>query len=100
MLLNKPKDSDTPLRYAAATVEPGWSRNILAMRIEARPIERQGKAATNFDRTLPAVQSDLTRGVEAATYLCGMGGSRYLDQAPSRVSSRIIRLVSRARRGR
>ena len=96
-LLTKLKDSDTRLSYAAATVEHGWSRNILTMRIKARVIERQGQVATNFDRTLPAVQSDLTSGVEAATYLHGTGGSRYLDQAPSRVSSRIIRLGPRAR---
>jgi len=59
VLLTKLKDSDTRLRYAAATVEHGWSRNILTMQIEARAIERQGKAVTNFDRTVPAAQSDL-----------------------------------------
>lgn len=31
------------------------------MQIETRAIERQGKAVTNFDRTLPAAQSDLAR---------------------------------------
>jgi len=61
LLLTKLKDSDTRLRYAAATVEHGWSRNILTMQIETKSIERQGKAVTNFDRTLPAAQSDLAR---------------------------------------
>jgi len=61
VLLTKLKDNGLRLRYAAATVEHGWSRHILAMQIEARAIERQGKAVTNFDRTLPAAQSDLAR---------------------------------------
>jgi hypothetical protein len=61
VLLTKLKDSDTRLRYAAATVKHGWSRNILTMQIETKSIERQGKAVTNFDRTLPAAQSDLAR---------------------------------------
>ncbi len=60
MLLTKLKDNDVRLRYAA-TVEHGWSRNVLTMQIEARAIECQGKAVTNFDRTLPAAQSDLAR---------------------------------------
>lgn len=61
VLLTKLKDNDLRLRYAAAAVEHGWSRHILTMQIEARAIERQGKAVTNFDRTLPAAQSDLAR---------------------------------------
>jgi predicted nuclease of restriction endonuclease-like (RecB) superfamily len=31
------------------------------MQIETRAIDRQGKAVTNFDRTLPTTQSDLAR---------------------------------------
>lgn len=61
MLLTKLKDNGLRLRYAAATVEHGWSRHILTMQIEAKAVERQGKAVTNFDRTLPAGQSDLAR---------------------------------------
>jgi predicted nuclease of restriction endonuclease-like (RecB) superfamily len=36
VLLTKLKDSDTRLRYAAATVEHGWSRNILTVQIETK----------------------------------------------------------------
>jgi predicted nuclease of restriction endonuclease-like (RecB) superfamily len=61
VLLTKVKDHDLRLRYAAATVEHGWSRHILTMQIETKAVERQGRAVTNFDRTLPAVQSDLAR---------------------------------------
>jgi predicted nuclease of restriction endonuclease-like (RecB) superfamily len=61
VLLTKLKDHELRLRHAAATVEHGWSRHILTMQIETKAVERQGKAVTNFDRTLPAVQSDLAR---------------------------------------
>jgi predicted nuclease of restriction endonuclease-like (RecB) superfamily len=36
VLLTKVKDHDLRLRYAAATVEHGWSRHILTMQIEAK----------------------------------------------------------------
>lgn len=61
VLLTKLKDQSLRLAYAAAAVEHGWSRNVLAMQIEARVLERQGKAVNNFERTLPAAQSDLAR---------------------------------------
>lgn len=61
VLLTKLKDQSARLAYATATVEHGWSRNVLVMQIEARTIERQGKAVTNFDRTLLSPQSDLAR---------------------------------------
>lgn len=47
--------------YASKAIEQNWSRNILVMQIETRAIERQGKALTNFERTLPATHSDLAR---------------------------------------
>ncbi|MFT4224817.1 PDDEXK nuclease domain-containing protein [Micropruina sp.] len=59
VLLTKLKDTSTRLAYAAATVKHGWSRNTLVMHVEARTLERQGKAITNFARTLPSVHSDL-----------------------------------------
>jgi predicted nuclease of restriction endonuclease-like (RecB) superfamily len=47
--------------YAQQTIEYGWSRNVLVNQIESRLYQRQGKAVTNFERTLPAPQSDLAR---------------------------------------
>jgi len=47
--------------YAAAALENGWSRNILALQINSGLHERQGLAVTNFHRTLPAPQSDLAQ---------------------------------------
>ena len=55
--------------YAAKTIEHGWSRNVLALQIEAELHKRQGKAVTNFKRTLPAAQSDLAQGITKDPYL-------------------------------
>ena len=49
--------------YIRKTIEQGWSRNILVLRIESRLFERQGSAPTNFERTLPAPQSDLAQQI-------------------------------------
>lgn len=61
LLLHKLKDADERLAYAESALEHGWSRASLEMHIEARSVERTGKAITNFDRTLPAAQTDLAR---------------------------------------
>ncbi len=60
-LLDKVKDPVARLWYARKTVENGWSRNVLVHWIESGLCERQGKASTNFERTLPKPQSDLAR---------------------------------------
>ena len=61
ILLEKLKNPDVRLWYAQAAVEHGWTRDILALQIETGLYRRQGKAVTNFDRTLPASQSDLAQ---------------------------------------
>ncbi len=60
-LLDKLKAPDERLWYAEGTLENGWSRNILVMQIESNLFKRQGGAVTNFERTLPPVQSDLAQ---------------------------------------
>lgn len=60
-LLEKLKDPATRLWYAAKTVEHGWSRNVLSLQIEANLHKRQGRAITNFEQTLPPLQSDLAQ---------------------------------------
>ncbi|HEY9881657.1 MAG TPA: PDDEXK nuclease domain-containing protein [Leptolyngbyaceae cyanobacterium] len=60
-LLEKLKDTQERLWYAQKTLENGWSRDILVMQIETNLFKRQGGAITNFERTLPAEQSDLSR---------------------------------------
>jgi predicted nuclease of restriction endonuclease-like (RecB) superfamily len=59
VLVEKIKDPAERLWYARRTVEHGWSRNTLVHQIEGGLYRRQGQATTNFDRTLPAAQSDL-----------------------------------------
>jgi predicted nuclease of restriction endonuclease-like (RecB) superfamily len=59
VLLEKVRDPAERLWYARKTVEHGWSRSVLVHQIESGLYGRQGKALTNFARTLPAVQSDL-----------------------------------------
>jgi predicted nuclease of restriction endonuclease-like (RecB) superfamily len=61
VLLQKLKSRDQRLWYARQTVEHGWSRSLLVHWIESDLYSRQGRAITNFDRTLPPPQSDLAK---------------------------------------
>ena len=61
ILLDKRGDPDARLWYAAAAVENGWSRNVLAHHIETKLHERSAKAITNFQATLPSSGSDLAQ---------------------------------------
>src|SRR5205085_6281953 len=47
--------------YIRKTVEHGWSRAVLVHQIDSGLYARQGRAQTNFQRTLPAPQSDLAQ---------------------------------------
>ncbi|MBK6615772.1 PDDEXK nuclease domain-containing protein [Ottowia sp.] len=60
-LLDKLPDPKTRHWYAAKAIEHNWSRNVLVMQIETRLRERTGTAVTNFDLSLPKLQSDLAR---------------------------------------
>jgi predicted nuclease of restriction endonuclease-like (RecB) superfamily len=62
-LLDKVKDSGKREWYVRATIENGWSRNTLVHQIESNLYNRQGKAQTNFKKTLPAAQSDLAHQI-------------------------------------
>ena len=61
VLIEQIKDLRERLWYARATFEHGWSRAVLVHWIESDLYKRQGKAQTNFAKTLPALQSDLAR---------------------------------------
>jgi len=60
-LLDKLPGPESRRWYAAKAIEHNWSRNILVMQIETRLLERSGTAVTNFEASLPKVQSDLAR---------------------------------------
>jgi len=64
--LDRPTDR---LWYAAMAVEHGWSRNVLALQIQDGLHQRQGKAITNFKKTLPPSQSDMAQGITKDPYL-------------------------------
>jgi predicted nuclease of restriction endonuclease-like (RecB) superfamily len=59
VLLDKIQNPQERLWYVRQTIEHGWSRNVLVHQIESKLYQRQGKAITNFERALPAPQSDL-----------------------------------------
>ncbi len=59
LLIQKVKDLPTRFWYMRQTLAQGWSRNVLALMIDGRAHQRQGKAVTNFDQLLPPAQSDL-----------------------------------------
>jgi predicted nuclease of restriction endonuclease-like (RecB) superfamily len=58
-ILDYVKDPDEREFYIQKTIERGWSRNILVHQIESDLYQRHGKAISNFDRTMPAPQSEL-----------------------------------------
>jgi predicted nuclease of restriction endonuclease-like (RecB) superfamily len=58
-ILEAVSDSAAREWYIRETIEHGWSRSVLVHQIESGLYSRQGKALTNFERTLPAPQSEL-----------------------------------------
>lgn len=61
VLLIKLKDSKERLWYAQKAIENGWSRSMLETWIKSKLHSRQGKAVTNFKKTLPAPNSDMAQ---------------------------------------
>ena len=56
------------LFYVQQVIENGWSRNVLHNYIDSSLYERQGKALSNFTRTLPDVGSDLAQEITRDQY--------------------------------
>jgi predicted nuclease of restriction endonuclease-like (RecB) superfamily len=69
ILMEKVKDLSTRLWYVQQAITHGWSRSILALQIDGRACERQGKAVHNFHATLPPPQSDLAAQVLKDPYI-------------------------------
>ena len=61
LLINKVKDMEIRKWYMKETIKNGWSHDVLADQIKYKLFERQAIAekVTNFENTLPDVQSDL-----------------------------------------
>lgn len=69
VLLDKLDDRKTRLWYLQQTAKQGWSRDILAMQIDAEAGKRTGKAVSNFPETLPPADSDMAAQVFKDPYL-------------------------------
>lgn len=61
ILLTRLKDTKLRLWYAQQAIENGWSRASLERWLSSKLYNRQGKAITNFQYTLPSPQSDLAQ---------------------------------------
>lgn len=61
VLLGRVKNGREREWYAREALANGWSRNFLIHQLESGLYQRQGKALTNFSRTLPPEQSDLAQ---------------------------------------
>lgn len=70
-LITKVSDHVEREWYAQATIEYGWSRDILAHQIESGLFRRQGSAITNFVQNLPEAQSELARQTLKDPYIFG-----------------------------
>ena len=58
-ILDRVKSPEERLFYAQKTLENNWSRNVLVHQIASGLYHRQGKAVSNFVKTMPEFQSDL-----------------------------------------
>ncbi|MBI3553584.1 MAG: DUF1016 domain-containing protein [Elusimicrobia bacterium] len=67
-LFERLKTTTERLWYARKCQENGWSRSILVHHIESGLHKRQGKALTNFQRTLPPSQAERAQEVLQDSY--------------------------------
>lgn len=68
VLLDKIDDPATQQWYASSAIESGWSRNVLLNQIMSQLHLRAGAAPSNFDRLLPAGDSELMQQITKDPY--------------------------------
>ena len=69
LLIDKCKNApQKALFFVHQTMQNGWSRNMLLNFLDTDLYERQGKALTNFSRTLPDETSDLVQELTKDPY--------------------------------
>lgn len=61
-------DPQKALFFVNQVIANGWSRDVLRNFIDTNLYERQGKALTNFKRTLPEITSDLAQELTKDPY--------------------------------
>lgn len=62
-IVSKCKNIDDALFYINKTIELGWSRDMLDTHLKLNEHKRLGNSITNFELTLPPIQSDLAQQV-------------------------------------
>ena len=67
-IIQKCKTIGESLYYVQNTIKNGISRNVLIHQIETNLYARDGKAITNFEATLPPLQSDLAKEITTDPY--------------------------------
>ena len=68
-IIQKCKKIDEAIYYVQNTLKNGISRSVLVHQIESNLYEREGKAITNFENTLPPIQSDLAKEITKDPYI-------------------------------
>lgn len=63
VLLDRVKDPAVRVWYLRASLEYGWSRSILVLQVKSGLHAREGKALTNFQRSLPPPTSDMAEQI-------------------------------------
>lgn len=61
LIFTKSSSIEEATFYIWATIENGWSRDVLALQIKSQLYQRKGKAISNFKHTLPQPLSDLAQ---------------------------------------
>ncbi len=59
LIITKSQNMNEALFYITKTIENNWSRTVLSHQIDLELYNRQGKAITNFEETLPEPHSEL-----------------------------------------
>ena len=69
LIIDKCKDNkEKALFFVNKTLENNWSRAVLLNFLDTNLYERQGKAITNFENTLPSIGSDLAKEITKDPY--------------------------------
>ncbi len=63
VIVSKCKTTTEACFYLQKTIENNWSRSVLTHQIESDLYKREGKAISNFSKTLPLPQSDLAHQI-------------------------------------
>lgn len=97
-LLDKTEQGSEREWYVQATIENGWSRAVLSHQVETKLYERQALAGkvSNFERTLPAPESELAQQALKDPYIFDFITARqgaFEHEVEDRMMENITRLL-------